>query len=175
MRLAVDLGLHRRVRPGHMSVADDEVRRCVFWSCYCLDRQISIILGRPFAIPDRDIDVQLPTGANEVHETAGVGVPSTSSPMDCFIHICKLRVIESHIQQTIYRVDQPGASAGELETFICQLDLWKANIPIDAQLADAKSINGYDYYVSCTSNRLRTTADRADGLLLQMPPVPTLP
>ncbi|KAF2769755.1 hypothetical protein EJ03DRAFT_87887 [Teratosphaeria nubilosa] len=143
MRLAIDLGLHRRTRG---SQSGDERRRCVFWSAYCLDRQISIILGRPFAISDRDIDVELPVGSHEPATPTAL-VATTSSAMECFIHICRLRIIESHIQQSIYRVDRPTNSTEELDAFLDQLEAWKLNIPIDAQLAGPGSINGQDYYM----------------------------
>jgi hypothetical protein len=38
---------------------DAEIRRRNFWACYCLDRVTSIVLGRAFAIADRDINVEV--------------------------------------------------------------------------------------------------------------------
>jgi hypothetical protein len=66
-RICVSLGLHRKTPKSKPSLAN-EVKKRVFWSCYCLDRQVSIILGRPFAISDRDIDAEVgenyPFGTN---------------------------------------------------------------------------------------------------------------
>lgn len=61
IRICISLGLHRRIESINSNLAL-EVKKRVFWSCYCLDRQVSIILGRPFAISDRDInaDVSIP-------------------------------------------------------------------------------------------------------------------
>jgi hypothetical protein len=50
--------MHRKTQKKR-SLLEHEIRKRVFWTCYCLDRQVSIILGRPFAISDRDIDVQV--------------------------------------------------------------------------------------------------------------------
>lgn len=58
MRQCIDMGLHRRTQK-KQSAIDHEMKKRVFWCCYCLDRQVSIILGRPFAISDRDIDVEV--------------------------------------------------------------------------------------------------------------------
>lgn len=58
IRISIELGLHRRTRSERPCLAS-EIRKRIFWSCYCLDRQVSIILGRPFAISDRDIDVEV--------------------------------------------------------------------------------------------------------------------
>lgn len=77
MRIAVDLGLHRRTAA--MQQADarrprlmHELTKRLFWSCYNLDRQVSITLGRPFTISDRDIDVPLPLEVDEAVTDAGL-------------------------------------------------------------------------------------------------------
>lgn len=59
--VCIEMGLHRK-KVASSSVAqlrDAEIRRRVFWSCYCLDRVTSIVLGRTFAIADRDINVEV--------------------------------------------------------------------------------------------------------------------
>jgi hypothetical protein len=59
--LCVELGMHRKPT-SHSPTRDPrdlEIRRRVFWSCYCLDRLTSILLGRTFAISDRDINVEV--------------------------------------------------------------------------------------------------------------------
>ena len=83
--------------------------------------------------------------------------------MTGFIYICKLRIIESDIQQTVYRVDQATpATKEEVEKFIQRLDAWKANMPMDARKAnqpiesvdrkvpalESRCVDGYDNYVS---------------------------
>lgn len=59
--VCIEMGLHRKrtriVSPEH--ARDVEIRRRAFWSCYCLDRVTSIVLGRAFAIADRDINVEV--------------------------------------------------------------------------------------------------------------------
>jgi hypothetical protein len=59
--VCIEMGLHRRKgsagSPTH--TRDAEIRRRAFWSCYCLDRVTSIVLGRPFAVADRDINVEV--------------------------------------------------------------------------------------------------------------------
>jgi hypothetical protein len=162
MRLSIDLGFHRRGRPTIENLSLLEMRKRVFWSCYCLDRQISIILGRPFAVSDRDIDAELPSDVDESEEDPTVlrmaierigesAVRSTS--MSCFIHICRLRILESNIQQNIYRVDEPDVDISEIDKFLNQLDAWKSAIPQDAQQSSSSTSNGTsfagrDYYVS---------------------------
>lgn len=59
--ICVEMGLHRkrsRIETDKQA-RDEELRRRIFWACYCLDRSVSIVLGRPFAIADRDINVEV--------------------------------------------------------------------------------------------------------------------
>jgi hypothetical protein len=168
MRLAIDLGFHRRGRSSLDNPSLSEMRKRVFWSCYCLDRQISIILGRPFAVSDRDIDADLPSDVDESEEDPTVlrmapnrteqpAVSSTS--MSCFIHICRLRIIESNIQQNIYRVDQPDVEVSEIDKYLQQLEAWREGIPQDAQRSATSTSNGTsfagrDYYVGRSFSKL---------------------
>lgn len=59
--VCIEMGLHRkRTRIASVEQARDaEIRRRVFWACYCLDRSTSIVLGRAFAISDKDINVEV--------------------------------------------------------------------------------------------------------------------
>ncbi len=74
--------------------------------------------------------------------------------MTGFIYICRLRMIESRIQQSIYRVDQScPATKDEVEKFIQQLDEWRESMPIDARNGEVPRLetmimDGYDHYVS---------------------------
>jgi len=59
--VCIEMGLHRKKKvTGSPELARDaELRRRAFWACYCLDRVTSIVLGRAFAIADRDINVEV--------------------------------------------------------------------------------------------------------------------
>ena len=125
-----------------------------------MDRQVSIPLGRPFAISDRDIDVQLPLDVEEscqdmqVLEQASKVDPEVvrteSTSLTAFLHILRLRRIESSIQQAIYRVDQStNVTDADIEFYLNQLQGWKELVPLDARKqVDHGSVpfDGYDYY-----------------------------
>ena len=139
---------------------DTEIRKRRFWSCYTLDRQVSIPLGRPFAIYDQDIDVQLPFDVDEscqdiqALERASKLDPgmrrTESTSLTAFLHVLKMRKLESNIQQTIYCVDQTAnITDAEVEYYLGKLENWKNLIPLDAKKqVDRESIafDGYDYY-----------------------------
>jgi hypothetical protein len=55
IKLSISLGLHRRRRSAILSL-DTELDKRLFWTCYCLDRDINLTMGRPPSIADSDID-----------------------------------------------------------------------------------------------------------------------
>jgi len=140
MRMCIELGMHRKSMdvPGRDAETEDHLR-CVFWSCYCLDRQTSIILGRPFAVADRDINAEFPLGIDD----------NSRKSLIPFTHICRLRTIESRIQQTVYRVDEvvdPTTMTAEIEANLRQLQAWKSMIPMQGDQGTS-SIHSRDSYV----------------------------
>lgn len=160
-RIAIDLGLHRQTAAMNRLGFDVEMRKRLFWSCYTMDRQISIPLGRPFSISDRDIDVPLPLDVDEsCQDIRALEIASTLEPdvprkesttLTAFLHILRLRRIESNIQQSIYRVDEAvNVTDDEVDYYLEQLEKWKNLIPLDAKgQYDRESVafDGYDYYV----------------------------
>ena len=73
--------------------------------------------------------------------------PSTS--LSCFIHIIRLRRIESEIQQSIYRVDrQKSLSRSKIDRFLDNLSEWQQRIPGDFSENDTEtySYDGIYYY-----------------------------
>jgi hypothetical protein len=162
IRIAIDLGLHRRTAAMNAQSLENELRKRLFWSCYNLDRQVSIPLGRPFAIADSDIDVPLPldvdeemgdsnvlTEASKLHPTAA---PYSSTSLSLFVQLTKLRRIESSIQQKIYGLNRTvEATDAEINTFLDQLNQWKSMIPLDSQHktgSASRSPDTYERYVS---------------------------
>lgn len=77
-------------------------------------------------------------------------VRTESTSLTAFLHILRLRRIESSIQQTIYRVDQStNVTDAEVELYLDQLENWKSLIPLDAKRKvdrDSVAFDGYDYY-----------------------------
>lgn len=162
MLIVLNLGLHRKTSAmKRTNVIEHELRKRLFWATYAFDRQISIPLGRPFAISDRDIDVPLPLDIDEattaedfasttrhhVHDSA----PEKSTSLSSFLQIVRIRRIESDIQQTIYRVDEiPEISSTIVDGFLERLEHWKTLIPLDARKkrdVEAIPFDGYDVYM----------------------------
>ena len=66
IRMAFQLGLHRcPAKYTSFKPAEQELRRRLFWSIYCLDRHICQALGLPLTVQDNDVDVCYPN--SELH------------------------------------------------------------------------------------------------------------
>lgn len=80
--------------------------------------------------------------------TSGMSLQPTS--IAGFIHVCKLRAIESHIHQSMYRVDQPTTvDEAEVESFLNELERWKTCIPMGtgSPCSDIVASNAHNTYV----------------------------
>ncbi|KAI1866633.1 hypothetical protein JX265_002177 [Neoarthrinium moseri] len=161
MRTCVELGMHRRKSFSYPTL-EDELSNRVFWSGYMLDRQISLALGRPFALPDHDIDAMMPMNVDEEATSLDVNnntLPKSSS-LACFRQTIKIRQIESRIKDTIYRLDRStdDISDATISRFQMDLENWKDEIPppnhVPADLGP-RPYDGYDYYMHFYYNCLR--------------------
>ncbi|RDW88310.1 hypothetical protein BP6252_00342 [Coleophoma cylindrospora] len=144
MRLCVELGLHRKKRSQTQPSLQSEIEKRLFWSCYYVDRELSIALGRPTCISDADIDVPLPLDVDEENQDIEVfrnaintGKPANPpTSMTTFIHVVRLKRIESEIQNSIYRVDGANAAnlSQETERILAKLNAWKDATPAPTQV-----------------------------------------
>lgn len=67
-----------------------------------------------------------------------------------FIHVCKLRIIESHIHQSMYRIEQSTtADEKEVESFLNKIEGWKTRIPMNIEFShpDVVGSDAYNTYV----------------------------
>lgn len=172
MLMAIDLGLHRQTNTTRRRSLAGEMQKRIFWACYAFDRQISIPMGRPFALSDRDIDVPLPLDVDEATTDSELrklptstssleqhSAPLNSTTMSSFVHVVRLRQIESAIQRKVYRVDRAkNVLESEIDGFIEQLERWKTMIPLDTKHfidKETEPYDGYDYYMVFYNKCLR--------------------
>jgi hypothetical protein len=90
-RLAVELGLHneRGIPPARLTAEGLDTRRWLFWSTYIFERNLCVIIGRPFSIPDEAIEIPLPAAAeNETRRSLA-------------LHLIKCRQLESEMYNTL--------------------------------------------------------------------------
>jgi hypothetical protein len=74
MRACVELGLHREA-PKSLGLDSSavELRRCIFWAAYCIDRGICSVLQRPLSTPDAAIDVLEPQQRQDDGQSVFIG------------------------------------------------------------------------------------------------------
>jgi hypothetical protein len=155
LRQCIELGYHAPPQSPITAIEEQKQRR-IFWECYILDRYSSGILGRPFAIADEDISVELPVLADdEVLKAANITslsdvsnvAPSQPTEVSVFVFCIQLRQISSKIhtefnsgRRQAYRSAQstpmPFTSAGyvqmKVHDFLAQLESWRQNAPVFA-------------------------------------------
>ncbi|KAI5475108.1 hypothetical protein MNV49_001933 [Pseudohyphozyma bogoriensis] len=153
-RLAVGLGLHRRVEEGDAEFL--EKRRLTFWSIYTLDRMVSFTFGRPVSIEDRDINIELPT--INVQDTSVFGVPT----MVFTHHLIEMRKLSCHILQ---EVCDPGNLLSPA---------WKQNA-VELLEKCKTLLNDFGAPLLGKHKYSRTFRDIADRLIAQFCPRPRPP
>lgn len=105
IRFCIELGLH--IEPERVSMIGDlpfvtELKRRLFWSCYCLDKQASICYNRPFGIWDLQIDVKLPSLLDDLSLMPKsmktiTNIRGNPALKKNSLHFIKLRIIQSDI------------------------------------------------------------------------------
>lgn len=130
MRIAIDLGLHRKANEANLDSFTAQMRRRLFWTIYYLERVISMSLGRPFSLADRHIDLPLPLDVDDtVHDPAVLESPPLTdrvSTLTFAIYLIKLRRIDARIQNKIYRADKPlHTLRSKMDRLFLELQQWR--------------------------------------------------
>lgn len=154
MRQCVEQNLHARPRLGTNLLKEQHQRR-IFWECYISDRYSSGVLGRPFAIPENDISVDLPIdAADETITDAMLTGPALSdvplsadggpTELSVFVFCIRLRRITSRIHSAFYSgrglspvdgdaIPSSQVSSGHvyvlLYQFLGELEVWRRGAP----------------------------------------------
>lgn len=128
MRLALTLGLHRKVPENSaMSAAEREHRVRVWWTCYALDRIYTSKVGLPIMLRDEDIDVQMPSMDGLTLEEA-----EDFYPPELMTAQIKLARITGNIMTDIYKIPQPGRAntfVQSVQRILTSLRQWHETLP----------------------------------------------
>ncbi|EIW84586.1 hypothetical protein CONPUDRAFT_142805, partial [Coniophora puteana RWD-64-598 SS2] len=118
IRLAQDVGAHRRKVYNTRLTVEDELWKRAFWVLVTLDRTLSAGWGRPCAIHDEDFDVDLPVVCDDEYwehsdpEQAFTQPPEHPSTAAFFIAFIKLTQILAFALRTIYSINKSKMSLG---------------------------------------------------------------
>ncbi|VDC05639.1 unnamed protein product [Peniophora sp. CBMAI 1063] len=105
IRLALDIGAHKRSAYGVKLSAEDELFKRVFWTLVFFDRTLSGSMGRPSSIQEEDFDLELPLCCDDEYldpQHGGKQPKGKSSTVSYFIWMIKLSQIQGLALRTIY-------------------------------------------------------------------------
>ncbi|KAF8470584.1 fungal-specific transcription factor domain-containing protein [Kalaharituber pfeilii] len=134
VRLSNSIGMHRRGNWFGLNPVEVEQRRRVFWIMYLLDKELALRSGRPGAINDDDINVDLP----EEDPADGVGnipLQGGKTKVNLFRLLAQFSQIEGKVYMQLYSAKASRQSDQELLNTIGDLDQelekWKESVPLD--------------------------------------------
>lgn len=112
IRLAQDVGAHRRKAYSHKPTVEEELWKRAFWVLVSLDRLMSSSLGRPCAIQDEDFDLDLPVECDDEYWEHPDPDQMFKQPSDkpslvsYFVNFLKLNHILAFALRTIYSINK---------------------------------------------------------------------
>lgn len=135
MRYATGMSLYTEPNPSQsFDPLTLDLRRRMFWTCYCIDRALSTVTGHPLTVPDSWISAQLPSIYEDKFITADgiIAGPACNLKVAMVLHvgICRL---QSEIHARLYGPVVSGSSQVREEDQITwtwkmydRLRLWKS-------------------------------------------------
>ncbi|KAJ7032556.1 fungal-specific transcription factor domain-containing protein [Mycena alexandri] len=141
LRLAQDIGAHRRPALNEVPTIRSELQKRALWVLVYMDRHMSAGTGRPSALEDNDIDVEMPIECDDEyweHPTHPFqqppGVPSRITFFNCLLRLNLLLAFSSRI---LYPLNKTRAAFSLDEAFeanlVTELDSamnsWHEQIP----------------------------------------------
>jgi hypothetical protein len=139
MRLCLELGLHRPKPFQTHQTRSEQQRRKLFWSVYVFERKSALVLGRPFAVSDKDIVISLPD--DDSQEDGSIGSASSTALLRNHVLIYQ---IHSKMRSTLHylRSEAPSVRlADKVASCLRKLEDWKARIlqEVESRTADTTS------------------------------------
>lgn len=104
MRFATEMGLYAEPNPSQeFDPLSLDLRRRIFWTCYCIDRILSTVMGRPIGIPDSWISAKCPVLVEDMLVTVRGILPGPR----CYLKVAQIQQIriyrlQSEIHQRLY-------------------------------------------------------------------------
>ena len=157
MRQCLELGLHRPKPHGASQAQLEQQRRKLFWSVYIFERKSALVLGRPFAISDKDVDISMPDDDTQQNRSLAVDISTTALHRH---HILLYR-IHSKIRSTLHNLKR-GASNDKVQSKVTRclelLEGWKHDMlqEINSRVVDNNPAPG------ATSLSQSDSSDSAD-------------
>ncbi|ORY32023.1 fungal-specific transcription factor domain-domain-containing protein [Naematelia encephala] len=139
-RICTDLGIHHESestrRINKILPAEQDLGRKLFWSTYCIDRNLATALGRPPSIPDEWINTRFPSlVVDDCISDEGI---RDDGQIDwrkkSIIHHIRLRILQSKIHDRLYTFlasQSPPPSQQWFASMEARLEKWRSSYPPD--------------------------------------------
>ncbi|GJE89789.1 Zn(II)2Cys6 transcription factor [Phanerochaete sordida] len=141
LRLAQDLGAHRRLTYGTVPTIEGELHKRAFWCLVAMDRGMSASLGRPCTIQEEDFDVDYPIECDDEYwltenpQNAFKQPPEKPSSIAYFNWYLRLTQIQARALRTIYSLHSskilrdPESAQHLVADLDSELNQWAASLP----------------------------------------------
>ncbi|KAF8557065.1 hypothetical protein OG21DRAFT_1435731 [Imleria badia] len=165
IRLAQDVGAHRRKSYNEAPSVEGELWKRAFWVLVLYDRQMSSSLGRPCAIQDEDFDLDFPIDCDDEYwehpdpQQAFKQPPDKPSTIAFFISFLKLNNILSFAHRTIYSINKSKILLGFVgqqweQHIVAELDSslnkWIDEVPDHLRWDPTRDVNSVFFMQSTT-------------------------
>lgn len=155
IRLAQDVGAHRKRANKTGPSAEDELWKRAFWVLVCMDRTVSAALGRPCAIQDEDFDLDMPIECDdeywdtECEESSQAWIQPSGKPslLTAFNLYLKLNQILAFSLRTIYSINKSKILLGFIGP------QWEQHIVAELDSALNKWIDSIPYHLRWDPSR----------------------
>ncbi|CDO71787.1 hypothetical protein BN946_scf184939.g11 [Trametes cinnabarina] len=153
IRMAQDVGAHRKKVYSAKPTMEEELWRRAFWCLVAMDRHASFALGRPCALQDEDFDCELPVECDDEYwshpdpEQAFKQPPNKPSTVAFFNCYIRLHQILAFALRTIYSINKSKALLG----FVGQQ--WEQHIVAELDSALNKWIDSVPDHLRWDPNR----------------------
>ncbi|KAE8160689.1 fungal-specific transcription factor domain-containing protein [Aspergillus tamarii] len=128
-RVATSLGLQQQLKDPRLSPPEVSERYIIFWCIYSLDKSLSLRLGRPPAIDDRDIEIDIP-------DERQLTVTKPGTAVLLLAHM-RLSRIASEVYSELYsarsRRYPPLKRFRTISDLDAKLQEWCRSLPVDVQ------------------------------------------
>lgn len=142
LRLAQDLGAHRRTTYPATPTVESELKKRAFWCLIALDRGMCSVLGRPCGVQDEDFDVEWPVECDDEYWVTDdpalafkqpPGKPSTVAFFSCLLRLGRLHANALRSIYSLYATAKVRSDPGWAQQVVSELDSelnkWVDSIP----------------------------------------------
>ncbi|GJE89788.1 Zn(II)2Cys6 transcription factor [Phanerochaete sordida] len=155
LRLAQDLGAHRRMTYSAIPTVEGELRKRAFWCLIAMDRAMCTVLGRPCSIQDEEFDLDYPIECDDEYwvtddpQQAFKQPPGKPAMVIHFIQSLKLTEIHTRALRTIYSLQgardlqDPQRAQQMVADLDSDLNKWEASIPEHLRYSPTREDNPY--------------------------------